>query len=271
MFSSIALGGGGVRGGLHIGALAAIQQQKGNLTFPDGIYGCSVGSIVATAIAFGLQATQIQTMFNTYMDLGKIIPELRLSHITNLTGRKGLFAMDAMEKTIIEAFQSQQIDLTHKTLQDAPQKLYIFASNMTTQHPTVFKGNVRILDAIKCSSCLPFIFEPQVLYNHVYLDGGLMIDSLEMVVPKTCLVIHISELGNPITPSHIQDLSVPSFLYQIYRGMRRKPKGDNILWLRDETISILQPLTPEDKEHLYTQGYLQATAFLTERFPKELH
>lgn len=271
MFSSIALGGGGVRGGLHIGALAAIQQQRGNLVFPDGIYGCSIGSVVATAIAFGLQSDQIRDMFNTYMDLSKIIPELRLSHITNLASQKGLFTMDAMEKTIIEAFQSHQIDLTNKTLNDAPQKLYIFASNMTTQHPTVFKGNVRILDAIKCSSCLPFIFEPQVLYDHVYLDGGLMIDSLEMVVPKTCLVIHISELGNPITPSHIQDLSVPSFMYQIYRGMRRKPKRENILWLRDETISILQQLTDQDKQHLYDQGYLQATAFLTKTFPKELH
>jgi NTE family protein len=271
MFSSIALGGGGVRGGLHIGALAAIEKIKGNLQFPDGIYGCSIGSIVATAVAFGLQSNQIQEMFNNHMDLTKIIPELRLSNITDFTYRKGLFSMDLIEKSLIEAFRSQNIDLANKMLKDAPQKLYILASNVTTQKPTLFQENVRILDAIKCSSCLPFIFEPQVLYNHVYLDGGIMVDSLDNIVPSSCLVIHISETSTPILATQLKYMNVSSFMYQIYRSTRTKPKGENVLWLRDTTISILQQLNDEDKKYLYDQGYLQTTAFLTKRFPKELH
>ena len=271
MFSSIALGGGGVRGGLHIGALASIEKHRGNLTFPDGIYGCSIGSIVATAVAFGLQANQIRNMFNTYIDLKNTFPELRLSHITDVHERKGLFSMMNLEKTLIEAFQSQQIDLTDKCLKDAPQKLYILASNMTTQRPTLFKDNVRILDAIKCSSCLPFIFEPQVLFNQVYLDGGIMIESLDSVVPTTCLVIHISEIGIPLTPLELKEMSITMFMYQLYRSTRKKPHGDNVLWLQDKKISVLQHLTPEDKQHLYDQGYLQTTTFFTKRFSKELH
>jgi predicted acylesterase/phospholipase RssA len=31
--------------------LAAIEKIKGDLQFPEGIYGCSIGSIVATAVA----------------------------------------------------------------------------------------------------------------------------------------------------------------------------------------------------------------------------
>jgi NTE family protein len=271
MFSSIALGGGGVRGGLHIGALAAIEKIQGNLQFPDGIYGCSIGSIVATAVAFGLQSKQIQEMFNTHMDLARILPELRLSNITDFTTRKGLFSMDLIEKSLIEAFRSQNIDLVNKTLKDAPQKLYIVASNMTTKNPTIFQDNVPILEAIKCSSCLPFIFEPQVLYNHVYLDGGVMVESLDTIVPKTCLVVHISELGVPIYANQLKDMSISAFMYRIYRCTRGKFKGENVLWLRDETIHILQQLNDQDKKYLYDQGYLQTTAFLTKRFPKELH
>lgn len=271
MLLSIALGGGGVRGGLHIGALAAIEKIQGNLNFPDGIYGCSIGSIIATAVAFGLNSKQIQDMFNNYIDLNNVLPEIRLSNITEFVARKGLFTMDALEKTVIEAFHSQQIDLTNKTLKDAPQKLFIVASNMTTQRPTLFQENVRILDAIKCSSCLPFIFEPQILYGDVYLDGGLMLESLDKVVPSSCLVIHISEMGVPLTAKDIKEVSVPTFMYQIYRSTRQKPSRENVIWLRDESIAVLQQLTEKDKQHLYNQGFLQTSTFFAKRFPKELH
>ena len=271
MFSSIALGGGGVRGGLHIGALAAIEKIQGNLQFPDGIYGCSIGSIVATAVAFGLQSKQIQEMFNTHMDLARILPEIRLSNITDFTTRKGLFSMDLIEKSVIEAFRSQNIDLVNKTLKDAPQKLYIVASNITTQKPTLFQGNVPVLEAIRCSSCLPFVFEPQVLYNQLYLDGGVMVESLDSIVPPSCLVIHISEMTKPIQANELKEISVSTFMNQIYRATRRKPKGINVLWLQDKTIGVLQQLNDQDKKYLYDQGYLQTTAFLTKRFPKELH
>jgi NTE family protein len=271
MFSSIALGGGGVRGGLHVGALAAIEKIQGNLQFPDGIYGCSIGSIVATAVAFGLQSKQIQDMFNIHMSLTGIIPELRLSNITDFTSRKGLFTMDLIEKSIIEAFRSQNIDLVNKTLKDAPQKLFIVASNMTTRYPTIFQEDVPILEAIKCSSCLPLIFEPQVLYNHVYLDGGIMIDSLDSIVPNSCLVIHISESGSSLYANELKELNISTYMYKIYRCARKKPKGENVLWLRDDSIHILQQLTDQDKQHLYDQGFLQTTTFFTQRLAKELH
>jgi hypothetical protein len=210
-------------------------------------------------------------MFNKFIDLTNALPELRLSNITDLMSRKGIFSMEHMEKTVVDAFRSQNIDLTNKTLKDAPQKLFIVASNMTTKNPTIFQDNVPILEAIKCSSCLPFIFEPQVLYNHVYIDGGLMVESLDTIVPKTCLVVHISELGVPIYANQLKDMSISAFMYRIYRCTRGKPKGENVLWLRDETIHILQQLSEKDKRHLYDQGYLQTTAFFTQRFAKELH
>ena len=60
MFRSIALGGGGIRGFLLFGGLKAIEERQGNLNFPDGIYGCSVGSVIATGVAFGLTSKQME-------------------------------------------------------------------------------------------------------------------------------------------------------------------------------------------------------------------
>jgi predicted acylesterase/phospholipase RssA len=270
MYQALALGGGGVRGGLHVGALAAIERVRGNLQFPEGIYGCSVGSIVATAVAFGMSSAQIRTMFDTHFDLDRFIPPLRLTIVTELPDRKGLFSMDLLEQTLIKAFQSQSVDLTNKTLADAPQKLHIIASNMTRQTATIFQGNVRVLDAIKCSSCLPFVFMPQVLYNQVYLDGGIMVDSLSELTPPDTLVLHISAPAEGIYPHELTTLSLPSFVHRIYRNTRPRPMGKNVLWLQNTTIGILQQLSPEDKVLLYDQGYSQAFAFLSKRFPQKL-
>ena len=270
MYSSLALGGGGVRGGLHVGALLALERVRGNLHFPEGIYGCSVGSILATAIAFNLNATQIRTMFDTYFDLPRFVPQLRLSSLTDLSAKKGLFSMDMLESTLIEAFQSQSIDLRNKVIADASQPLYIVASNMTSHTTTVFSGTVPVLDAIKCSSCLPLVFVPQILYNQVYLDGGVLMDSLSGIAPPDCLTLYISSPSETIFPSELVDMTLATYLHRVYRGMRNKPPTRNTLWLQNTTIGILQDLTPADKTVLVEEGTSQTLAFLSKRFPKEL-
>jgi predicted acylesterase/phospholipase RssA len=221
MFSSLALGGGGVRGGLQVGALIALEQHRGNLTFPEGIYGSSVGSIFATAIAFGMNAKQIETLYNEYFDLKRILPPLRLSSLTELPNSKGMFSMDLIEQTVVEAFSSQGIDLRGKTIGDAQQKLFIVASNMTSQTTTLFTKNIPVLDAIKCSSCLPLVFPPQVLFNQVYLDGGIFIDNLATLVPPDCLVLHISAPVDPLFPDDVKTMSIPNFIFSVYRGDRK--------------------------------------------------
>jgi predicted acylesterase/phospholipase RssA len=72
MFSILALGGGGLKGCLEIGAIRELERRFGplHLKFKDGIYGCSIGSIIATCIAFGVPTDKIQREF---MEFGSII------------------------------------------------------------------------------------------------------------------------------------------------------------------------------------------------------
>lgn len=270
MFASLAFGGGGVRGGLHVGALRALEEVQGNLQFPKGIYGCSVGSIIATAVAFNMKFAQIREMFDTHFDLENFIPPLRLSCFSELSDRKGLFSMDLLEDTIIKAFLSQNVDLRGKTIGDAPQPLYIVASNMTTQTTSVFGKNVGVLDAIKCSSCLPIVYSPQIFGSNVYMDGGILMDSLSTIVPSDTLVLHISEPAQAITPTDLMELSIPMFLNRIYRSTRGKPMTPNTLSLYNTTIGILHNITQKDKELLCEEGYSQTLAFLSKRLTKEL-
>jgi hypothetical protein len=66
-FKILALSGGGSKGYLHIGALEILEEKVGNLHeyFKEGIYGCSVGSIIGTAIAFGIPLKKIKELFKS--------------------------------------------------------------------------------------------------------------------------------------------------------------------------------------------------------------
>ena len=269
MFRSLALGGGGVRAGLHVGALRALEAHRGSLVFPDGIWGCSAGAVLATAIAFKLSAAQIAGLYHVHMDVSSVIPTPKLSALADLATSKGLFTMDVYERAIVTAFKTHGIDLTDMVIADAPQPLYIVASNLTTHNPTVFTKQVRILDALRCSSCLPFLFQPQVLYNHVYLDGGLFVDCLSSLTPSNCLVVHISDPGEKLYASELSTLPLSTYLHRLYRSMRKAPTEPNVLWLQNSTIGLLQDLSEAEKVALATSGESQTLTFLTKRVAKE--
>lgn len=270
MFRSLALGGGGVRGGLHVGALIALEEKLGHLSFPDGIYGSSIGSVLATAVAFGMNTTQIRDMFYGHFTLDAFLPPLRLSTLADAVQRKGLFPMDMLETTLYNAFASQGVDLHGKTIQDAPQKLHIVASNMTTRRPVIFAGNIPVMDAIKCSSCLPFVFHPQILHNNVYLDGAILVAQIADIVPDDCLVIQLSSETPRIFPTDLESMSIMTYMDTLYTSMRRRSSTKTILSLQNDTIGMLHDITQKDKDNMVEQGRSQTLAFLTKRLAQEL-
>ena len=65
----LALNGGGMRGALQVGALLEFPSEDLCKTFCDGVYGISVGSIIATYIAFGFSAHDICEIFAEWVDV----------------------------------------------------------------------------------------------------------------------------------------------------------------------------------------------------------
>ena len=269
MFRSIALGGGGVRGGIMIGGLASLEKHQ-PLIFPDGIYGCSAGSIIATALAYKIPVHAIQIMFDTDFNLSGVVPSINLTSLISFTQVKALFSMDSFTEVLIRAFDNQGVDLRNAVIADAPQKLFIVASNLTTQKTVLLTGSVPILDAIRCSSCLPFVFHPQVLYNNVLIDGGFYTHNLHKIVPGNCLVFHISRAHLSICPDRLKKMTISDYSATLYESFRCESLTDNVLWFRNDTISLMQELTDVDKKMLYDEGFAQGSRFFAKRFPEVL-
>jgi hypothetical protein len=268
MFRSIAFGGGGMRGALHLGGILAVLKFQKTLVFPDGIYGYSIGSIIATALAFNMKPVEIQRMIYDAMNLSAIVKDIGLSLFTNLFNKCGLLSMDTLEQSIIEAFLLRGVDLRGKVISDAPQKLFIGASNLTLRKPVFFTGNVPILAAIKASCCIPGFFQPQVLYDNVYVDGGVHMYYFDEHLPKDCLSFIVSYTPKSLRP---QDLNgnIVEFVKQLYCGQRRPPKSKYAVWFKEDLVHIIQQITAEDKRRLVRAGYSQVFAFLTKRLAEE--
>jgi hypothetical protein len=271
MFRSIALGGGGIRGFLILGGLKAVEERQGNLNFPDGIYGCSVGAVIATGVAFGLTYQQAEEVCIKYVNTSGFLPSFRYATILAFMQKKGLFTQDLMEELFLKIFDSMGIDLRGKMISDAPQKLYLLASNITTQRPTLLTGNIPLLAAMKASCCLPFIFHPQVIHNQLYIDGGVYAENMYDAVPKGTLVLDIAHIKQSIFPSTLEAISVFDMVRTLWAGLRSVRVHADAVNLNIDGIYLLDELKEEDKRRMIDAGYLQTMRFLAKRVPKELH
>ena len=166
LFRRLALGGGGVKGVLHVGALQELAKHQ-PLHFPDGVYGSSIGSILAAYIAFGLPVDQMIPSVRKYLKMEAVVPSPSFNHLVNSFSTKGIFTMDMFETALKNMFSEFGIDISNKKLQDANMPLYIVASNITKRTPAILSGNVPVVDALKCSCCIPALFKPQQLYGRV--------------------------------------------------------------------------------------------------------
>lgn len=268
MFRSIAFGGGGMRGALHLGGLRAVLEFQDSLTFPDGIYGYSIGSIIATAMSFNLSLQQIHQMIDEGMHLESVMKHPKLSMFTDLFDKCGLLSMDEVEQSIIKAFLKQGVDLRNKVIADAPQKLFIGASNLTLRRPVFFTGNVPILTAMKASCCIPCFFQPQIVYNNVYVDGGVYMYYFDEYLPKDCLSFIVSYTPKGLRP---QDLTITELVKQLYCGQRHPPTSKYGIWFKEDKVHVIHDIKADDKKRLIQQGYLQVLTFLTKRLAEEGH
>jgi predicted acylesterase/phospholipase RssA len=272
-FSILALGGGGIKGYLQIGVLEELQLLVGPLHnhFKDGIYGCSIGSILATAISFGIPVENIKNLFNKFSDINSILKKPEITDIKNILVKKGICEMDSLEKIIIEGFQEFGIDIKNKKLSDALIPLKINSSNVTKGIPTIFQGNIPVLTAIKCSCCIPLVFRPQIFNGSVYLDGGFITNILLNVIPKEyrkkTFCISIIHTRYKISASSVDSMNPLDFLYKLYKTncmyeASRNIYSNNLDVFYDKGSGITS-FTQEEKDEMILIGRRAFLNFLT--------
>jgi predicted acylesterase/phospholipase RssA len=271
-FKILALGGGGTKGILHIGAIKFLEEKYGNIQehFTEGFYGCSIGSIFAIALAFGLKTEGLIRMAEKFSSFSEMLfNDLSIDKFKDSLTRKGLFDTALMCDFIAKMFDSEGIDLRGKNISDSHYPLFICAANLTKKTNTVFTGNVPILDAMAASCCIPLIFCPKIINDYAYIDGGYFTNIVLNFVPaeqrKETLSISIAHEDPKLSPSKIVKMSTVGYLYSLYMVSclyeQKQNMSPNNIDLNHTLASGISDVGDKEREEMISRGYELTRSF----------
>src|SRR2546428_2394498 len=208
--SALALGGGGVIGGMYeVGALTALEERLNGSGAGFDIYvGCSAGSVVAALLATGIRASEIYDILDQDLDDplnfrrgvlfagdafrlactrfgrfvwaiskhvlrgGRCLPDVLARAERDLPA--GFFTLAALERFIRLGLASRG---SSNSFADLAGTLLIPAVDLNTAERAVFGAgalaSVPISDAVAASSAIPGFFDPYTIDGRDYVDGGV--------------------------------------------------------------------------------------------------
>ena len=151
----LVLGGGGARGYAHLGVLEVLEE---NGIAVDRIGGTSMGGIVASTFAYGLNAAQRRQAVKSFVS-----PRVRRPQ---LPPRSALVRTDRGVETVQRVFGDQQIE----TL---PIDLFTVAADLVAAEMVVQRRG-SVAEALLSTARVPAIFPPGRTAGRLLVDGGLI-------------------------------------------------------------------------------------------------
>ena len=149
---AFALGGGAARGFAHVGVIKMLESQG---ILPDLIIGTSAGSVVGAIYASGINGFQLQD----------ITFDLERAAFADWQ----FFSRGLLKGEKLQGFVNEKVG--HRKIEQLPRRFAAVAAKLRTGEAVVFQtGDVGL--AVRASSAIPGVFQPVVIDNEEYVDGG---------------------------------------------------------------------------------------------------
>lgn len=174
-FRSVCLSGGGVTGVVHVGMLQRLEDENllGGL---DTIVATSAGAIVSILYAIGMSPTDIFNALAT-LDWSKA---LRFTGLDTFLTEMGLDDGAYFMAHMIDVLMARGVDprVTFANFFKTYKKRLIITGTNTSAHEPVYFSpestpDMRVLDAVRISMGIPFLFTAVRKGDDVYVDGGV--------------------------------------------------------------------------------------------------
>lgn len=182
----IALSGGGIRGIAHAGVLKALEDNDIKI---DIIGGCSSGSMVASLYAMGYTPHYIYLLFKRYAkDIAALNTKPIISGLGHFFKCKKVFS-SLKDGEIIETVYNKlairrgiknisqiQMPLVIPTVDISKSKEYVFTNNIpqNVEDTSQYITDITIGKAVRASSSFPAVFNPCLMGEHAFMDGGAL-------------------------------------------------------------------------------------------------
>jgi NTE family protein len=233
----VVLSGGGTRGFAHVGFLKALNEEG---IYPDIISGASAGSIAGSLYADGYTPDEMARFFKE--------SKLR-KYIEFVKPNGGMIKLTGLMKMLINGLKA-------KTFEELKIPLIIAVCNLN-------KGEVEYISSgnlakfVIASSTIPGLFQPSMIDDNYYVDGGAM-DNLPLSPLEGICECIIGQYVNPIIPMEspmnlIQIIDRTMHMMMVPDVRNKKSKFD-LLIMPDE-LSKYGLLSVKDRDKIIDIGY----------------
>ena len=183
MIKNLVLGSGGVSGIAFLGALKELQQQNYlDLSKIECYCGCSIGSFISYLLIIGYTIDDIITLATKmdFKDFLDIKAEDAISFFHNYGFDNGKRLRNILEKIATRNGRNPlDKDLTLKDLYNRTGKRFIITVVCLDNRKPVYLDykkypDLNVIDSLRASMAIPFLFQPVKLKDKYYIDGGVI-------------------------------------------------------------------------------------------------
>jgi NTE family protein len=213
----LALSGGGVRGVSHLGVMQALTDH--GIEFSH-ISGTSAGAIAASFFAAGYAPKEVLQIIKETKLLKLLRPSIGSAGLISILRARFLFAKYIPHNS----FQKLKIHVTISSVDLGEGRLVYFTD-----------GELDL--AILASCCLPGIFKPIIINEHMYIDGGILnnfpveplVGNCDLIIGSSCnhlpVVTEIKSFGSLVDRAAMIAINSSLNMHKILCDIVIEPHG----------------------------------------------
>lgn len=248
----LVLSGGGARGFAHLGLLQALNECG---IFPDVISGTSAGALAGVLYSDGYTPREILHLMNSGSRLDFMRPALP---------REGLLQIGGIIKILKSSLRA-------KTFEELKIPLFVAATDLNNGKAEYFStGN--LLDPVIASASIPVLFQPVIINDIYYVDGGVLDNLPVKPIENKCRIL-IGSFVNPVgfmeKCSGLINIAERTFMLSMSKEISEKAKKFD-LFVAPPELRNFKILDPEKAEDLFELGYKATRDKLDDAFVKSI-
>ena len=246
----LVLSGGGALGFAHIGALQALEEHG---VKPDFISGSSMGAIIGAIYCAGYSPAKIMRIIQAekLYKLDKLMsPNLNFK-------QKGLSSHATLRATLKEL-------IPHDCFDSLEIPFAVCVTNITSGIYEYYYSGKGIVEYVVASASIPGVFDPVVIKNTTYVDGGVLNNlPAEILHQKGCnYIIGVDVLPFlPVEKKSILDITLWSIRLMQHSNTQNGIKYCNWL-IESNAIEKYNEFEFDKYKEIYQYGYKAMTEYI---------
>lgn len=282
MLKNLVISGGSMRGFTFLGSLLHLEEKQ-VLKNIDFFCGTSIGACLAVCLNLNFTVKELIDLFTNIN-----IENHRNITFDNLINFLDTFGIDDGEKilNIFKILIDKKLkklnynDITNKTLtfkllkEITKKKLLIVGCCLNTMETVFFSyehtPSMLVIDALRITFSIPFLFKPVLINNQYYVDGGLTNNyPIELFnSEETIGLVCCNDLEENKKIDNIEKYFISVFFSSFYYELKKKIDMYNEITIniKSELDSLDFSLTKEKKNKLIKLGYDQTKQIFNQKF-----